>query len=295
MQAAIPSGEDAVGSGTRHADMLRCRTGPRQPQLDIVDIETVAGQSIASGRRGIENDVTAATSIVHETHRDRMERGDRLVAEVDGVDRHKAGIGIGMRGDGKLHTGRRQVTREPGDILGDTYNQAGAGNRTITTAGTLDKEVHLQAGDVNRSIQARQGCPAVVIPTGSHIESYGVLADIRMCCVRPAREGGWHRTSVPAGIDGLLVSIRIALEVLSKRQVAVGQRWTLCLDAPCLEDAAETWALGSDSIAVEGVADKGMKGVEGIGDSPYGVVAEDGCEAVVAFGAPHQCHRGVGT
>ena len=36
MQTAIPSGEDAVGSDVRHADMLWCGTGSRQPQFDIV-------------------------------------------------------------------------------------------------------------------------------------------------------------------------------------------------------------------------------------------------------------------
>ena len=38
-----------------------------------------------------------------------------------------------------------------------------------------------------------------------------------------------------------------------------------------------------------------MEGVEGVGDSPYGVVAEDGGETAVALGAPDKGHRGVGT
>ncbi len=131
--------------------------------------------------------------------------------------------------------------------------------------------------------------------SGTHTESYGVLADIRMCGVRPARDVGWHRAPAPARIDIFLVAIFVALEVLSERQVAVGQRWALRLDAPCQEEAGEPYALGRDGIVVEGVAGEGMEGVECIGDSPYGIVAEDGSESIVALRAPHKCHRGVCT
>ena len=190
-----------------------------------------------------------------------MKGVDGLVAEVDGVDRHKGGVG--------------------GDVGRNTHHHAGMGYRSDRGIGAFYQEGKLQLGNIHRVVQFRQCCPFVVLhrsalssmngQTDSVVadeKPYGVGIVVGACY---AYQGGC--APVPAAADGRVSPVSVALKVLVVGQVCVGERGTLGLDAAHHIHAVTLRTLGGDIIGVIRSVSQAIEGVEGVGDPSHGIGA----------------------